>query len=76
LSRDYSNVFVLNIKDNGPGISAKINVLNTNSMGLNIINTLVNQISGKLVYKYNNGADFNIIFSYNEEKSAISDQSI
>lgn len=76
LLRDYSNVFVLNIKDNGPGISDKIDVLNTNSMGLNIINTLVNQISGKLTYKYNNGADFNIIFSYNEEKSTISDQSI
>lgn len=47
------------------GIGMKEDVLDTNSMGIDIIKSLVEQIDGKISYVKNNGSNFTIILPIN-----------
>ena len=50
------------VKDNGIGFPEDIDFKNTDSLGLQIINSLTNQIGGKITLNKNNGTDFKITF--------------
>jgi PAS domain S-box-containing protein len=50
------------VKDNGVGIPPKINYLNTDSLGLQLVVTLVQQVNGELEFINKNGAEFIINF--------------
>lgn len=65
LSKDEKGShYMLIIADNGIGIPEDIDVENTDSLGLNLVNILVNQIDGRLEVKRNSGTEFIIEFKY------------
>jgi two-component sensor histidine kinase len=83
LTKGDGNTCLLEIKDNGIGIPHEfIRKNSTNTMGLELVKTLVKQIKGKLEIYNDNGANFLISFSsikmrknsiksYNEEYECI-----
>lgn len=55
--------YVLVIKDNGKGINEGIDIYNSNTLGLKLINSISTlQLKGTFEYSYQNGAIFKIIF--------------
>lgn len=54
--------YTLVVADNGPGISKEIDIENSDSLGLQIVNVLVNQIEGHLELKRDAGTEFRISF--------------
>ncbi|AKB81536.1 sensory transduction histidine kinase [Methanosarcina barkeri 3] len=54
--------FILIIKDNGKGFPREIDFKNTDSLGLQLVNILVEQIDGCIELKRNNGTEFTIWF--------------
>ncbi len=55
--------YVLNIKDNGIGFNNAVNFKNAESMGLQLINTLVNQLDGQIRLNSENGTEYTLTFS-------------
>lgn len=60
------NGYVLSVEDDGIGFPENINLENTDSLGLQLINSLTNQINGKIRLKRNNGTSFKIDFKEGE----------
>jgi len=58
--------YVLSVEDDGIGFPENINLENTDSLGLQLINSLTNQINGKIRLKRNNGTSFKIDFKEGE----------
>ena len=54
--------FELIISDNGVGIPENIDFFNTDSLGLQLVNSLTDQIDGEIEFVRNNGTKFTIIF--------------
>jgi two-component sensor histidine kinase len=54
--------YVLNISDDGPGFPDNIDFKNTESLGLQLVNNLVNQLDGTIKLDNTNGTLFHIIF--------------
>ncbi len=54
--------FLLIIKDNGVGIPEEINFPNSDSLGLRLISSLVNQLDGSVMLEKNKGTSFTITF--------------
>ncbi len=54
--------FYLAVEDNGSGIPAEINFEKTETLGIQLVNTLVEQLSGRISYKCKNGTEFKIVF--------------
>ncbi len=54
--------FVLIVKDNGKGFPKELDFQNTDSLGLQLVNILVQQIDGCIELKRNNGTEFTIWF--------------
>lgn len=55
--------FILKIKDNGKGINKNIDIYNSNTLGLKLINSISTlQLKGKFEYIYQDGAIFKITF--------------
>ena len=52
------------VNDNGIGFD-KIDLNNIKTLGMNLVNALVNQIDGDLIIKGENGSSFTITFIYN-----------
>ncbi|MGZ3864698.1 MAG: PAS domain S-box protein [Bacteroidia bacterium] len=52
----------MTIADNGKGIPPEINYKNTETLGLQLVNTLTEQINGTISMKQNKGTIFEIIF--------------
>lgn len=50
------------VSDNGKGIPESVDIYNTETLGLQLINSLVEQIDGKLVLNRENGTEFKIQF--------------
>jgi PAS domain S-box-containing protein len=59
------NIILLKISDNGIGLPEDINFEDSNTLGFQLVNALVNQINGKLVFKVNNGTKYEISFKTN-----------
>ena len=60
--KDLENKILLSVKDNGVGIPKEIDYLNTDSLGLQLVNTLVKQIEGVLELNISGGTNFLIRF--------------
>lgn len=60
-----NNNYVLTYSDNGVGIPEHINVESTNTLGLQLIYGLAQQIKGKIELDRSEGTKFTIIFSDN-----------
>lgn len=54
--------FVLSISDDGEGFPENIDFRNTDSLGMQLVNSLVEQIEGKIELYRNNGTEFRITF--------------
>ncbi|HII92291.1 MAG TPA: PAS domain S-box protein [Methanosarcina sp.] len=55
--------FVLTISDNGIGIPEDFNLEDSNSLGLQLVETLVDQLGGEIELKRNSGTEFFIRFT-------------
>ena len=55
--------YILTVADNGKGIPEEIEFPNTDSLGLQLVNILVEQIDGCIELKRNHGTEFTIWFS-------------
>lgn len=59
---ECSNQGKLSISDNGPGVPTDILSGKKESLGIDLVNVLTEQINGELSAKNNNGAKFEVIF--------------
>ena len=50
------------VKDNGIGFPEDLDYKNTDSLGLQIVNSLTDQIDGEITLDRNNGTEFKITF--------------
>ena len=57
------NKYKLIFRDNGVGFPENINFRDTETLGLQLINTLVEQLDGTIELIVNNGTEFKISFS-------------
>jgi PAS domain S-box-containing protein len=55
--------YVLEVSDNGKGIPEEVDIKNSNSLGLQLVYILVEQIDGCIELKSNNGTEFTIWFN-------------
>ncbi|MFP4655163.1 MAG: MASE3 domain-containing protein [Methanohalobium sp.] len=63
--KDESN-YILTVSDNGIGVPKDIDIKETESLGLQLVNSLVEQINGKMEFENNNGTIFTITFETTE----------
>ncbi|MDQ1254206.1 MAG: hypothetical protein QG646_3432 [Euryarchaeota archaeon] len=63
--------YVLSVSDNGIGISEGVNIENTETLGIQLVMILVDQLGGALELKRDNGTKFNIKFIVNETEKQI-----
>lgn len=63
---DYENEgnfqFILIVSDNGTGIPENFDIRDTESLGLQLVNILVEQIDGRIELKSDSGTEFRIMF--------------
>ena len=52
----------LNLRDNGIGITANIDITNTESLGLKIVNSMIQQLNGSINISNKKGTEFQITF--------------
>jgi PAS domain S-box-containing protein len=60
--KQVNNKVVLSVSDNGVGIKKQVDYKTTESLGFQLINSLVSQIDGELKYENNNGTKFMMSF--------------
>ena len=57
---------ILTISDNGVGLSDKIDINKSKTLGLKLVSTIVRaQLFGDFLYENKTGSTFKIIFEYN-----------
>ena len=61
--KDNYFCYALRIADNGKGIPKKIDFQNVKTLGLQLVNILVDQIDGCIELKRDHGTEFTILFS-------------
>jgi PAS domain S-box-containing protein len=69
---DCNTHFTLIVSDNGVGIPENLNIENINSLGLQLLVSLVDQLGGKFELKRDNGTSFTIKFAVKEESDKTS----
>uniref|UniRef100_UPI00373FC9B9 hypothetical protein n=1 Tax=Methanosarcina horonobensis TaxID=418008 RepID=UPI00373FC9B9 len=57
--------FVLTVSDNGIGIPENLGIHDLDTLGMQLISALVDQLDGKLELKRGNGTEFAIRFTVN-----------
>jgi len=57
------NKYYLSVSDNGKGLPPNIDFRNTESLGLQLVNTLVEQLDAQISYQNSVGSKFTIIFN-------------
>ncbi len=63
------NKYTLIVSDNGVGIPENINFENTETLGLQLVNILVDQLDGEIELKRDKGTEFIIRFSVEEKEN-------
>jgi PAS domain S-box len=71
-----STTFTLLVADNGVGIPEDFDIENIDSLGLQLVTTLIDQLNGKLEIIRDNGTKFTIRFMVTENNNSISVQTI
>jgi two-component sensor histidine kinase len=66
-SESISTSFILTISDNGLGIPENLDIENLDSLGMQLVTSLVDQLDGELEFKRNNGTEFIIRFTVTEK---------
>jgi PAS domain S-box-containing protein len=69
--KSFLDEYELIIKDDGIGFPENIDFKNTNSLGLQLVNSLVDQINGTIELNRSSGTEFKIIFEQLEYKNRI-----
>jgi len=64
-----STNFILTISDNGVGIPENLNIGDLDSLGFQLVTTLVDQLGGEFKLKRNNGTEFTMRFTVTEIKN-------
>lgn len=62
-SKGLSTAFVLTVSDNGIGVPEDLNIENLDSLGLQLVASLVDQLNGELELKRDNGTEFSLKFT-------------
>ncbi|MDD1774233.1 MAG: response regulator [Methanobacterium sp.] len=65
------DIFTFILKDDGIGFPSNVDYKNTDSLGLELVNSLTNQIDGKLELNNEKGTEFKITFKELEYKGSI-----
>jgi two-component sensor histidine kinase/CheY-like chemotaxis protein len=65
------DIFTFIVKDDGVGFPKNVDYQNSDSLGLELVNSLSNQLDGELELNSNNGTEFKIIFKELEYKGNI-----
>lgn len=63
----HKSLFSLTISDDGKGLPEDLELKSAESLGLQLVNTLVDQLDGKIELKRNNGTQFTIRFTVTEK---------
>ena len=63
-----NNKYVLVVSDDGVGLPNELDFKNTNTLGLQLVNSLVNQVDGEIELDKSHGAEFTIIFKESKYK--------
>jgi PAS domain S-box-containing protein len=64
---DKDTNFVLSVSDNGIGIPGNLDIKNIDSLGIQLVTSLVDQLDGEFELKKNNGTEFNMKFTVTEK---------
>ena len=67
-----STSFTLTVSDNGVGIPENLDIEDLDSLGLQLVTSLVDQLDGELELKRNNGTEFTIRFTVTEKNNQAS----
>ena len=68
---DESTLFTLTVSDNGVGIPENIDMEDLESLGLQLVTILVDQLDGELELKRDNGTEFTIRFTVIEKNNTV-----
>ena len=60
--------FALTVEDNGVGVPESLDIQNSETLGLQLITTLVDQLDGELELKRDSGTEFIIRFTVTEKQ--------
>ena len=63
-----STSFTLSVSDNGVGIPKNLDIEDLDSLGLQLVTSLVDQLDGELELKRNKGTEFTIRFTVVDQK--------
>ena len=69
--KKFNDDYELIISDNGTGFPEDLNYKNTDSLGLELVNSLIGQLDGTMSMDSNHGTTFKIIFKESEYKERI-----
>ena len=72
--KSTTSTFSLKISDNGVGIPANLDIEALDSLGLQLVTSLVSQLDGELEIKRNKGSEFIIRFKVTENNKLVSEQ--
>ncbi len=67
-----STSFILTVSDDGIGISKSLDIEDLDSLGLQLVTSLVDQLDGELELKRNHGTEFTIRFTVTEKNNPAS----
>jgi PAS domain S-box-containing protein len=70
-NQEYSTVFTLVVSDNGTGFSEKLDLEDLDTLGMQLVLSLVDQLDGELDLKRNGGTEFVIKFAIKENNNNI-----
>ncbi len=71
-----STSFTLTVSDNGIGIPEHLDIEDLDSLGLQLVTSLVDQLDGELELKRNYGTEFTIRFTVTEKDNLASNSVI
>jgi two-component sensor histidine kinase len=67
-----SAVYILSVSDNGVSIPEKLDIEDLDSLGLQLVTSLVDQLDGELELRRDNGTKFTIRFTVTEKDNQVS----
>jgi PAS domain S-box-containing protein len=69
INSDSDGVLTLSVRDNGVGFPDNVDFRNTNTLGLQLVCTLTDQLKGTIELQNRNGVMFNIVFPISTKNS-------